>query len=313
MKKKVTAVCATVALAAVALGGATLAYFTDAKQVENNFTIGDVAIDLWENTGVTDGDGNAVQDAVEENRQGETYSNLMPTYSIDKEPIVKNTGSQTAYVRVAVVVNNLVAINDAIDGVYEGEQRTDEQIQAIYDNVFEGWGLSYLKTADEPRRLWMDEADHLGSAGVEVLGIDMLSRNAADYGQYSLTNLFMSDNEVANKAAYGDGIVYFGDGDKSYYGNAAKVGERVFVFYLKMDAGKQFQLFDGLNVPSDFTADQMKMFDGLKIGIYADAIQAAGFNDTTDEATGAVTTSAYEKAFNALEAEHSLGYWNAGE
>ena len=38
MKKKITAICLCVALLAIAIVGATLAYFTDTKSATNTFT-----------------------------------------------------------------------------------------------------------------------------------------------------------------------------------------------------------------------------------------------------------------------------------
>ena len=48
MKKKITAICLCVALLAIAIVGATLAYFTDTKSATNTFTVGNVKIDLIE-------------------------------------------------------------------------------------------------------------------------------------------------------------------------------------------------------------------------------------------------------------------------
>ena len=48
MKKKLTALCLCVALLAVAVVGASLAYFTDTKSATNTFTVGNVKIDLIE-------------------------------------------------------------------------------------------------------------------------------------------------------------------------------------------------------------------------------------------------------------------------
>lgn len=48
MKKKVIATSAVLGLAALALGGGTLAYFTDSKEITNTFTVGNVKIDLIE-------------------------------------------------------------------------------------------------------------------------------------------------------------------------------------------------------------------------------------------------------------------------
>jgi len=83
MKKKILAMCLCVAMLAIAIVGGTLAYFTDTDAETNVFTTGNVAIDLIE-----------VFDA--ENAK------LMPGIDIQKEVTVKNTGSETAYVRVHV-------------------------------------------------------------------------------------------------------------------------------------------------------------------------------------------------------------------
>ena len=61
MKKKVIATSAVLGLAALVLGSGTLAYFTDHKEVENHFTVGNVEIELIEsqlhrvNAGVANG------------------------------------------------------------------------------------------------------------------------------------------------------------------------------------------------------------------------------------------------------------------
>ena len=48
MKKKITAICLCVALVAIAVVGASLAYFTDTKTATNTFTLGNVKIELLE-------------------------------------------------------------------------------------------------------------------------------------------------------------------------------------------------------------------------------------------------------------------------
>ena len=63
MKKKITALCLVVALALVAIGGATMAYFTDHGQQENTFAIGNIDIKVDEEGNVKDADGNFVSDA----------------------------------------------------------------------------------------------------------------------------------------------------------------------------------------------------------------------------------------------------------
>lgn len=275
MKKKVVAVCATVALAAVAFGGATLAYFTDQDQVKNTFTIGNLDIDLYELTDIN-GDGK-----LEEQRFQKylNYSDIMPGDTMAKVPVIENTGDNAAYVRVAVTVNNYKAINTAIDDTYEGEGYTAEQVQAVYDYVFNGWGIDYTKN---PIRGSM--AKRASEIGDTLLGIDYVR---------GVSNQYQSGS---NGTEYMESFSY-GSAEGKYYKNAYLDDGRLYVFYLKLAPGGKYELFQGLNVPADFTGDQLQMFQNLEIGIYADAIQAANFDTAKD-------------AFNALEEAHGIGWWN---
>ena len=88
MKKKITALCLCVALLAVAVVGASLAYFTDTKTAKNEFTVGDVSIELteplWESSGKADGD------------------TVYAGESLKKDPTVENTGTNPCFVRIKV-------------------------------------------------------------------------------------------------------------------------------------------------------------------------------------------------------------------
>ena len=61
MKKKLTAIFLCIALVAIAIVGASMAYFTDTKNATNTFTVGNVKIKLLEsslhreNVGVANG------------------------------------------------------------------------------------------------------------------------------------------------------------------------------------------------------------------------------------------------------------------
>lgn len=130
MKKKAVALCATVALAAVALGGATLAYFTDTDSQTNTFTTGKVDITL-------------VEDFTQD-------SKLLPGTSKDgnavkKEVYVKNeSDSETSYVRVhiavpsALVDQNLNSYNDMLHWNFKADAWAPK-----------GWSLKPTYTEDD--------------------------------------------------------------------------------------------------------------------------------------------------------------------
>ena len=137
MKKKLTAIFLCIALVAIAIVGASMAYFTDTKEATNTFTVGNVKIKLLEsslhreNAGVANnqtstselwsdvekkGSGNTSKykagdtfytDAqIEEN--AETYKceniQLIPGRSYHKMPYVKNVGNNDAYIRIRVMI-----------------------------------------------------------------------------------------------------------------------------------------------------------------------------------------------------------------
>lgn len=83
MKKKILTICLIVALAATAIIGGTLAYFTDKDEATNTFTMGNVKIDLKE----TFDPDTAVL------RPGSQKTN-----KIEKKVWIENTGSENAYV-----------------------------------------------------------------------------------------------------------------------------------------------------------------------------------------------------------------------
>ena len=134
MKKKITAIFLCVALVAIAIVGASLAYFTDTKTATNTFTVGNVKIDLIEsryhregndNSGDTDienpthtasgmkyvDDGHKAFTDEEIKADAAHYSeyiaergkNMVPGRNFAKCPYVVNTGANDAYIRIRVM------------------------------------------------------------------------------------------------------------------------------------------------------------------------------------------------------------------
>ena len=88
MKKKIIAVCLIVAMAAIAVVGGTLAWFTDDEVATNTFTVGNVDITLTEPNWTSTGS----QDAPE----------VYPGEPLAKDPTVKNDGANPCFVRIKV-------------------------------------------------------------------------------------------------------------------------------------------------------------------------------------------------------------------
>ena len=138
MKKKLTALCLCVALLAVAVVGASLAYFTDTKSATNTFTVGNVKIDLIESQFHREGNDNSgdtsipdpthkvvADDGMKYVTTGHTMftndeikadaaqysdyigkhgSNMVPGRNFAKCPYVINTGANDAYIRIRVMI-----------------------------------------------------------------------------------------------------------------------------------------------------------------------------------------------------------------
>ena len=149
MKKKLTAIFLCIALVAIAIVGASMAYFTDTKEATNTFTVGNVKIDLIESRFHRVGMGNSrdtsipdptttvsgmkyvedgqvafTDEAIKEDAAkytdyiGTRGQNMVPGRSVAKCPYVVNTGANDAYIRIRVMVPT-AANNDYVD-VKEG-------------------------------------------------------------------------------------------------------------------------------------------------------------------------------------------------
>ena len=135
MKKKLTAIFLCIALVAIAIVGASMAYFTDTKEATNTFTVGNVKIDLIESrfhrVGMEGSGDNSIPDPtttvsgmkyVEDGKEAftdeeikadaENYAdyigtrgqNMVPDRRVAKCPYVVNTGKNDAYIRIRVMV-----------------------------------------------------------------------------------------------------------------------------------------------------------------------------------------------------------------
>ena len=128
MKKKITALCLCVALLAIAVVGASLAYFTDTKSATNTFSVGNVKIDLIEQEKTDDG--------LVGFKQGKT---LVPGKSNDGNAVskivtVKNTGKNDAWVWVDLKIPAYLV---------SSQYPTDESKNALHWNSYGCFNVEY--------------------------------------------------------------------------------------------------------------------------------------------------------------------------
>lgn len=275
-KKKIISLCLVVCLLATAIGG-TLAYFTDNDSEKNTFTVGNVDIDVSET--------NAKNDvAVTDNE----FTNVMPGDKITKKAVVTNSSSEAAYVRVVVHLNNQLGLYKML------LDDSGDNLAVDMAKVMPGWNFNPEKAnkANDSgmRYIW----NETGTTGVDVIAIDVAMANN-ESGKYlaDAANYITND---AEQAANNNGRVQMGLTDACAYYDILYFDDLAWVFYLKMDAGTSYTLFEGINPDASFGAEEMAFFDGLEINVCADAIQSTGFTDA-------------KTAFAELDKAHDLSAW----
>ena len=263
MKKKITAIFLCVALVAIAVVGASLAYFTDTDSAKNTFTVGNVKIQLLESQyhRVNAGKGNATGEieplsggylwAADVNMQGTpentpnyvtsgevwngqyfsdaqieadaaTYKDgyfaehsqkMVPGANVRKNPYVKNTGSNDAYIRIRTLI--------------------PVSLFAVIDN-----GPSY----------WTTTAMNEGQ----------VTSNAV--------NTYNTSGAAAVRQVERDGIKYY-EYDFTFV-KPVKSGELTF-----------WNVWGNIAIDKDATAEELANVDSFDVIFEADAIQAEGFAD----------------------------------
>ena len=138
-KKRFVAILLCVTLVALAAIGATFAYLTDTKTVNNTFTMGNVAIKLDE-TDIK----NPTGDRVTSNEY-----NVYPGAVVKKDPIVHNTGKNAAYIRATINVenwmNNCAAYYPEF-GIAYPSAGYEQSLLLLVDALGEGWSIVGVET-----------------------------------------------------------------------------------------------------------------------------------------------------------------------
>lgn len=139
MKKKILALSMCIALAAIAIVGASLAYFTDTKTATNTFTMGNVQIKLDE-TDVKNPEGDRV---------ASNAYDVYPGAVVTKDPIVHNVGQNAAYIRATINVENWMNMCAAYFPDFKThypEQGYEQSLMLLVDALGEGWSIVGVTT-----------------------------------------------------------------------------------------------------------------------------------------------------------------------
>lgn len=280
MKKKIISLCLVVALAAVAITGASLAYFTDTDTETNTFTVGNVKIDLIEsqyhrvNAGKGDttdtepisggylwasgvtlqgkpentpnyttsgevwsgkyfSDSQIEEDAQTYKNTGgyfDTHSkNMVPGSNVRKNPYVKNTGSNDAYIRVRVLI--------------------PVSLWSVIDAGPSWWTTMAIDEGEVTSRAVLQYRENNTNGENPTKGIKTVTRGEDD-----------------------DEVSYY-EFDFTYT-DPVKPGELTF-----------WNVWGNIAINKDATATDLKNVDSFDVIFEADAIQAAGFATAADAFT----------------------------
>lgn len=244
MKKKIVALCLVVCLAATAVIGGTLAYFTDTQNATNTFAVGNVKIKLIEqerdgNGGVKNFTQNKKLYPIVGSAQGEKDALGMPTAKnyVDKMVTIQNTGSEKAYIRA------YFAIPSALD---DGKETFNASLNVLHFNF-----------------------------GNKVVGGNVTSTYGAEWK-------WTHDNKWNYFETTIDGIkynVYFAD----YY-QAVDAGATTEQLISGVYLDKTFDIKDGkcYAFGKEVTLDNGWNWEKVSCPVFAVACQAEGFDNATD-------------------------------
>ena len=189
MKKKILALCLVVALLATAIAGATLAYFTDADKDVNVMVTGNVQIVQNE----TERDGSAYEDGQKlapavygpnglidptvefdgpDGNKMKMHTDDTVKNALDKVVSVTNKGSEAAYIRTIVLIENndsaakklhILYNNDGIDVWHaKGEMDPDgdgtKSWYDIFTFTYQAPLASKATSAPSLKQVWLDPA-----------------------------------------------------------------------------------------------------------------------------------------------------------
>ena len=265
MKKKIVALCLCVALAVVAIGGATLAYFTDTDQEINTFAVGNVSIDLIEQ-----------QKGANGLEAFEPRKTLLPGTSdknaVSKIVTVKNTGANDAWVWVDMLIPSYLL---------DAANPTNQSLNALHFNEYGAFNQAYWQNPTYK----LSETNSAVTDGVFKADLTPAVENMVNCNE----NTVWTDWVSAGTTTVGEGnkAVTYTILRTKMVGTleSGKISlpclRQVYMDWRVQVDGEQYILPNGSKIPTNAS---------WEISVNAYAIQADGF-DTVDDAIAAYATN----------------------
>lgn len=266
MKKKLTAIFLCVALVAIAIVGASLAYFTDTDKETNTFTVGNVKIELLESQyhRVNAGKGNAT---------GETEplsGGYLWAANVDMQGTTENTP-------------NYVTSGEVWNGQYFSDAQIEADAVTYKDRYFAEHSQNMVPGANVRKNPYVknigdNDAYIRIRTLIPVTLFDVIDRGpsywtstAMDEGQVTsnAVNTYYTSGATAVKQVERGGIKYY-EYDFTFV-KAVKPGELTF-----------WNVWGNIAINKDATAEELKNVESFNVIFEADAIQAEGFANATE-------------------------------
>ena len=263
MKKKLTAIFLCVALVAIAIVGASLAYFTDTKSATNTFTVGNVKIELLESQyhRVNAGKGNATG-LVEPIIGGYLWA-----ADVDMQGTPENTP-------------NYVTSGEVWDGLYFSDAQIEADAKTYKDGYFAEHSQNMVPGANVRKNPYVKNTG-ANDAYIRIRTLIPVSLfEVIDKGPSYWTTTAMNEGQVTSNAVdtYNTsgatavkqvnrgGIMYY-EYDFTFV-KAVKPGELTF-----------WNVWGNIAINKDATAEELANVESFDVIFEADAIQADGFAD----------------------------------
>ena len=264
MKKKITALCLCVALLAIAVVGASLAYFTDTKSATNTFTVGNVKIELLKSQyhRVNAGRGNAT---------GATEP-LMGAYLWAADVDMQGTPANTP---------NYVTSGETWNGQYFSDAQIEADAATYKNGYFAEHSQNMVPGANVRKNPYVKNTGKLDAyirvrVLVPVSLFEIIDGGPSYWTDSALENEVTSEAVKAyNAAGYKatnvpqverGGIKYY-QFDFTYT-DPVKPGELTF-----------WNVWGNIAIDKNATAEDLADVDSFNVIFEADAIQADGFAD----------------------------------
>lgn len=263
MKKKITAIFLCVALVAIAIVGASLAYFTDTKSATNTFTVGNVKIELLESQyhRVNAGKGNAT--GMEEPIIG----GYLWAANVDMQGTPENTP-------------NYVTSGEVWDGLYFSDAQIEADAAVYKNGYFAEHSQNMVPGANVRKNPYVKNTGASDAyirirALIPVSLFDVIDKGpsywtttAMNEGQVTsnAVTTYLTSGATAVKQVERDGIMYY-EYDFTFV-KAVKPGELTF-----------WNVWGNIAINKDATAEDLANVESFDVIFEADAIQADGFAD----------------------------------